>query len=365
MRSFAVLLVSIGVLGVVCPRAVRADPTQQFAIESVAADGSGATRLAASPWPLAAPAFSPDGRTVAFVDDLARVEVVGADGIGERGVGEIGAGLSSAVVFAPVWSPDGSALLVPALGYPGPDPRNATPTLYAVEVSTGSVAALHPGRYASFSRDGRYVAYQVGDRPVGGGEIGVCRTDGSRDTPFGPGSYAAWSPTANRVAYVTRPGYLTISNATGAARWTVRGMTAGPIAWFPDGRTIVFARGGGRPAFFLVSVRARTVRRLVGLPAESGAAPSSVSASADGRWIAAAYDSSTVIVRSNGTHLQVIRADAAAWSPKSATLALIVGNTLSLWTPTGGAHSIYAGRQRLAEPAWSPDGTRIVVVDAG
>ena len=360
-------ILAAGAAGLVLVPGAGADPTQQFAVESVAADGSGAIRLTASPWPLQSPAFSPDGRTVAFVYDGATVKLVGADGSGERAVGDIGAGLSYVVVFAPVWSPGGRALLVPALGYPGPDPRNATASLYRVDASTGSVAALHLGRYASFSRDGRYLAYQTGGGPPlpGRDVVGVCRPDGSHDTPFGRGSYAAWSPIADRIAYVTRRGYLTVSSATGGARWTLRSMTAGPIAWFPDGRTIVFAHGGPRPALFVVSPGARSARRLVDLPTLAGVAPMSVSVSANGRWIAASYSSGTVLVRNNGTFLQVIQADAPAWAPKSSTLALVSGNTLSLWTPTGGARGLYAGRQRLAEPAWSPDGTRVLVVDSG
>lgn len=360
-------ILAAGAPGLVLVSGARADPTQRFAIESVAVDGSGATRLAASPSPLAAPTFSPDGRTVAFVDDAARVELVGVDGSAERAAGDIGAGLSYVVVFAPVWSPEGTALLVPALGYPGPDPRTATASLYRVDPSTGSVARLHLGRYASFSPDGRYLAYQTGGGPPlpGRGVVGVCRPDGSHDIPFGLGSYAAWAPTADRIGYVTRPGYLTVSSATGGARWTLRSMTAGPIVWFPDGRTIVFAHGGPRPALFVVSAGARTARRLVDLPTLVGVAPMSVSVSANGRWIAASYSSGTVLVRNDGRYRQVIQADAATWAPKSTTLALVSGNTLSLWTPTGGAQSLYAGRQRLAEPAWSPDGSRIVVIDAG
>src|SRR5262249_54267339 len=224
MRWFAVLLVSIGVLGTVGPRAAsgvgRADPTQQFAIESVATDGSGAMPLATSPWPLESPAFSPDGQTVAYVNDLASVRLVGADGSGARAVGSIGAGpfFTIDAVFAPVWSPDGTALLVPALGYPGgSDPREASVSLYHMDAATGSVGTLRLGRYASFSRDGRYIAYQTQIPPQngGGGVVGVCRPDASNDTPFGRGSYAAWAPTADRIAYVTRRGYLTVSNATG------------------------------------------------------------------------------------------------------------------------------------------------------
>lgn len=372
MRWFAVLLVSIGVLGTVGPQAAssagRADPTQQFAIESIATDGSGAMPLATSPWPLASPTFSPDGRMVAFVDDLASVRLVGADGSGVRAVGNIGTGPSFTLdaVFGPVWSPDGTALLVPALGYPGDsDPREASVSLYHVDASTGSVGTLHLGRYASFSRDGRYIAYQTQIPPQNGGGsvVGVCRPDGSHDTALGRGSYAAWAPTADRIAYVTRRGYLTISNPTGGARWTLRSMLAGPIAWFPDGRTIVFAHGGPRPALFLVSPGAKTARRLIDLATLTGEGPLTVSVSANGRWIATSNDSLTVLVRSNGTYLQAVQAGAAAWAPKIATLALVSGNALLLWTPTHGVAGLYAGGQRLTEPAWSPNGTRILVVD--
>jgi Tol biopolymer transport system component len=369
MRSFVVVLVSIGVVASGGASAARADPTQQFAIESVAVDGSGALRLAASPWPLASPAFSPDGRTVAFVDDAARVRLEAADGGGEPVAGEIAAGAFSTVdaVFAPVWSPDGRTLLVPALGYQGPDPRNANTSLYRVDASTGSVSALHLGRYVSYSRDGRYLAYQtqVPSQQGGGSAVGVCRPDATHDTPFGRGSYAAWAPTSDRIAYVTRRGYLTAANATGARRWTLRSMLAGPIAWLPSGRSIVFAHGGPRPALFLVSPGARTARRLVDLPALTGEGPLSVSVSADGRWIATSNDSLTVVVRSNGTYLQAIRAGSAVWAPKTATLALVAGNALWLWTPKNGIQGLYAAGQRVAEPAWSPDGTRLLVVETG
>ena len=142
-------------------------------------------------------------------------------------------------------------------------------------------------------------------------------------------------------------------------------MTAGPIAWFPDGKTIAFAHDGRRPALFLVSPGARTARRLVDLPTLAGGAPMFVSVSANGRWIATSNAALTVLVRNNGTHLQAIQAGAATWAPKSPTLAVLSGTTLSLWTPTGGLQDVYTGGQRLAEPAWSPDGTRILVADTG
>jgi len=361
LRTF----LATGVAGLVLVPGARTDPTQQFTIESVPVDGSAVIRLAASPWPLASPTFSPDGRTVAFAYDLASVHLVGADGTGERALNGI-ADADRAVVFAPLWSRDGTGLVVPALGYPIQDPRSQSAGLYRFDASTGSVAALHPGRYASFSRDGRYLAYQTRADPREGGRaiIGVCRSDGSHDTRFGAGSYAAWAPNADRIAYVTWAGNLTVSTATGRARWTLRSMTAGPLTWTSDGKSILFAHAGPHPGLFLASPGERRARHLVDLPTLTDG-PVSVSTSANGRWIAISDNSLTLLVRGNGTHLQALRGGAAAWSPTGSTLALVSSNFLSLWTPTSGAQILFSGRQTLAEPAWSHDGTRVLVVNNG
>jgi Tol biopolymer transport system component len=364
LRTF----LAAGVAVLVFVPAARTDPTQQFTIESVPVDGSAAIQLAASPWPLQSPVFSPDGRTVAFVYDLNSVRLVGADGTGERAVAGFAEASDSVVVFAPLWSRDAHTLLVPALSYNHYDPRSQSGKLYRVDASTGSVAELHAGRYASFSPDGRYLVYQTPSLPPGGAGsvvIGVCRSDGAQDTPFGHGSYAAWAPTSDRLAYVTRAGYLTTSTATGRARWTLRTMTAGPISWSPDGKTIFFSHAGSHPGLFSVSPGARRARRVVDLPTPPGDSPVSVSVSSNGRWIATSNDSLTLLVRSNGTQLRALQGGSAAWSPSGSTLALVYGNTLAIWTPTRGIQVDYTGRQRLADPSWSPDGARLLVVDSG
>src|SRR4029077_17178073 len=140
------------------------------------------------------------------------VEVVGSEGTGERVVANLATSATYVVTFGPVWSPNGRALMVPALDTPGPDPRDAFAQLFAVDVATGSLSRPHAGRYVSYSHDGRYIVYQtqnppaVRDRDV----IGACRPDGSRDVSLGRGSYAAWAPTSDdRLAYVNKAGYLT------------------------------------------------------------------------------------------------------------------------------------------------------------
>ncbi len=342
----------------------------RFAIDSVAVDGSGALRLAVGPNPLEFPTFSPDGRTVAFVRDLAAVEVVGSDASGERTLVGFSAQAFYAVAFGPVWSPDGRTVLTPALTYPpNGDQRNALAKLFAVDVASGAVSAPHLGRYVSYSPDGRYIAYQThenGSAGMGGDTIGVCRPDGSRDVALGPGSYAARAPTPDdRIAYVTKAGYLTVSAADNRRRCTLRAMKAGPAAWFPGGKTIAFAHAGPRPALFLVAPGARKARRLVDIPTVPGSASPSVSVSPDGRWIAVSYDRLTFLVRSDGTGLLALEATGAAWSPKTDALALVNGYGLSVWTPAGGTIGVSAGSGLMSQPSWSPDGTRVLVVESG
>jgi Tol biopolymer transport system component len=343
----------------------------RFAIESVPVDGSGVLHLAVGPNPLESPTFSPDGRTVAFVRDLRLVEVVGSDATGERTLVDFSAQAAFyAVAFGPVWSPDGTTLLTPADTYPlNGDPRSAFAQLFAVDVASGSLSTPHVGRYVSYSHDGRYILYQThqyGPAGAGGDMIGVCRPDGSRDTALGRGSYAAWAPTPDdRIAYVTRAGYLTVTTPDNGRRWTLRTMKAGPIAWFPNGKTIAFTHEGRRPALFLVNPGARKARRLVDIPTVSGSVSPSVSVSPNGSWIAVSNDRLTFLVRSDGTGLMAIPAAGAAWSPKTTALALVTGSSLSVWTPAGGMSGIAAGSGLWSEPAWSSDGSRILVVESG
>jgi Tol biopolymer transport system component len=347
--------------------AATASPTERAAVVSVATDGAGAVTLATAPDVLESPTFSPDGRSVAYVHDLRTIDVVGSDGTGTRALQDISTGTFYASVIGVRWAPDGKTVVAPVIGSPG-DPRDAYATLFTFDAASGSVIWRHLGLYASFSRDGRYLAYQTHERgPAGegGDTIGVCRPDGTSDRAFGAGSYAAWSPTADRVAYVTSRGYLTASGPAGQARWTLRATKAGPIAWSPDGKTIAFAHIGTRSALFVVSAGSRRVRRLVDLPAADGPAPLAVSFSPNGRWIAVSSDAVTFLVRRDGTGFRALRAGSATWSPRApAELAVISGNQLSAWTPGSGSQVIYTGRVMLAQPSWSPDGTRIVLVDS-
>ena len=96
-------------------------------------------------------------------------------------------------------------------------------------------------------------------------------------------------------------------------------MQAGPIAWFPDGKTIAFGHAGRRGALYEATPGRQTARRVVDLPATATGEPLTVSVSPDGRWIAASYGQVTFVVRSNGTGYRVLDGGSATWSPRTGT----------------------------------------------
>ena len=144
--------------------------------------GDAATRRAAAG---AAPAWSPDGRWIAYVSSrgVARVR---PDGTGARRI---------ASGSLPRWSPD--------------------------------------GRYLAFVRAGR------SGRQV----TWVVRFDGRGARAVGPGgSLPAWSPDGRRLAYVSRRGVLVVGRDGRGRRLVAAtdGLAHG-LSWSPDGRRLIYA----------------------------------------------------------------------------------------------------------------------------
>ena len=105
------------------------------------------------------PAFSPDGRYIAFneADEDGGIFIIGATGESERRLSDAG--------FNPAWSPDGKTIAFSAEGVLNPYVRNAEAALYVIDVAGGAPRVIQPvlgGKQdcvqPAWSPDGRRIA---------------------------------------------------------------------------------------------------------------------------------------------------------------------------------------------------------------
>lgn len=174
-----------------------------FDLYLVGVDGTGDRRVTTTPDDDRRPTFSPDGGSLAFSrGDSADLWVVRVDGSGARRVTR-----DAAEETEPAWSPDGS-LIAFVRRSPGSDVR----------------------------------------------EIWVVRPDGTglrRVTSLGAGSYTpAWSPDGRRIAFTSNARdshfeiYVVGADGRGLRRVTRSADDAFDPAWSRDGRSLAFSRGG-------------------------------------------------------------------------------------------------------------------------
>ncbi|MFN2468016.1 MAG: hypothetical protein ABR521_07825 [Gaiellaceae bacterium] len=190
-------------------------------------DGSDARRFPGSCADERAPAWSPDGRRIAYGSGP-YLHVISADGSGDRRLTTGG---------APDWSPDGSTIVfsrpkdqVYVIGAAGGVPRQLTTEGTNEQPAWSSTA----GRIAFTStRDGRPEVYTM--RPDG--------SDQQRVTRLG-GSDPSWSPDGRRLTYLFEHGVWTIAVDGSDPRELVHRFDQFDVLedpeWAPDGATIAF-----------------------------------------------------------------------------------------------------------------------------
>ncbi|MGH3016940.1 MAG: TolB family protein [Gaiellaceae bacterium] len=138
-----------------------------FDIFVAAASGRGAKRITRGPERDLMPAWSPDGRTIAFSrqaaeEDMPEIWLVGADGSDPRLLLQGG--------LAPSWSPDGSRIAFEGLG-----------GVATVKPDGSALRQLASGGEPAWSPDGRTIVFtRAGDiwlmRPDGSGQRRLTRT---------------------------------------------------------------------------------------------------------------------------------------------------------------------------------------------
>jgi dipeptidyl aminopeptidase/acylaminoacyl peptidase len=246
-----------------------------------AADGTGELRLTSSPKAELDPAWSPDGRRIAYSGDDTdeghqNIWVMNADGTGKtlltpgpRTTGQGWAGTD------PSWSPDGSRIVYNNYG-----------EIWVMSADGGAKAriltATDGGSAPAWSPDGSRIAY------IAGFEIWTMAPDGTARTRLTTTAAAEksvdWSPDGSALVY-ERGGQIWRMNANGSGQVDLMGAGEGGVlpSWSPDGSTIAF----GTNAYGSTSGYEIAVMRTDG-SGEALVPPAAVGADTDPSWQPAA-----------------------------------------------------------------------------
>ena len=224
------------------------DPTGNLGNQEIYvmnADGSDQRRLTRHGAMDEEPAWSPDGKKIAFSslrDGRSAIFVMNADGTGER---RLTNPAEPRGANEPTWSPDGKRI-----AFHGQGDRS---DIYVINVDgTGLTNITHAppgGAVPAWSPDGRRIAFN--SRRDGNPEIYLMDSDGrnvdrltfNAATDRAP----AWSPDGRKIAFHSdRDGdqEIYVMNADGSApvRLTSSPGEDGQPSWSPDGRRIAFHR---------------------------------------------------------------------------------------------------------------------------
>ena len=209
-----------------------------------------------------------------------------------------------------------------------------------------------------------------GFAPLGGG---IC-LGGRRITEPRPDGGIAWSPDGSRVAFYRQTGSLTadvfVADANGAH---LRNLSQGSAKfswlpdWSPDGSRIVYIAGDEDVAQ-LVAVRpdGSDRRPIPGTAVNPNELLGTPRWSPDGSVIAYSVDTSTYVIRPDGTERRLLLTNAYGldWSPDARRIAFTRDRDLALANSDGSGVVAVTRTPNLFEggASFSPDGASLVYV---
>lgn len=277
---------------IVCAEAGPHRPRGPSGLFSIQADGSGKKRLTESHGRDAFPAWSRDGKKIAFASNRAgkfEIWVMDADGGGQKQLThapEDAVGRARWVNAVPSWSPDGREI---AFG----SARSGTMEIWAMGADGDSPLQLthaptgKSSNAPNWSPDGRKIAF-ASDRsgtvqiytmdPDGGNVVQLTQ---SIAPDFPDANVPVWSPDSRQIAFWSgvehRTGQVWVMNTDGSDRRQLtkaRGNSDNP-AWSPDGSRIIFetGRSGIDVETWIMNADGSNERRLFNFPYGAGRLP--------------------------------------------------------------------------------------------
>jgi Tol biopolymer transport system component len=307
------------------------------------------------------PSWSPDGRVIAFVNFTGEVRAV-----------DVVTGRTRLLVAARppasevAWSPDARRL-----AYSHTNPAAGIYEIYMADLSSGRQRRVARGLVEpSWSPDGARIAAKGGAyvyvlNPDGGRPIRVGRDDYD-ETPKHP---PVWSPDGRRLLVANGEVYAVWANGRGRIRVTressrFRLPFEDEATWSPDGKRVAYIselRDPGDNDLYSVSATGGKPRALTNNWAEEYAPVWS----ADGTMVALTRKRGrqpyVAMLRPGGKARLLVRGADPAWSPDGRRLVFTRAGDVYVVSSTGTeARSVTTGAEEDSSPDWSPDGREVV-----
>lgn len=222
-------------------------PNFESEVYTINVDGSGEKRLTDSPGLDAFPAWSPDGKRIAFATDRDgnwELYVMDANGAHQRRLTNTPEDESS-----PAWSPDGERIAYVTGVIDGNE------TIYSMNADGSGRKQLAEGNWPSWSPDGERIVYTVYSANESG-RLLVMNADGSGQRNLGStvlqrllalggaDEEPAWSPDGEKIAFASEDDgdiYAMNVDGSGHTRLTdIPGYDHWPPTWSPDSTRIAF-----------------------------------------------------------------------------------------------------------------------------